>query len=254
MLTDQKDFAAISINHQLIDRKSKSSNHSKGIFTNEIFKNIRATLLKIHEICNQSDSNFFLVLIIFLKNKFIHRKSILMHPRVIIHGYKNIKSDTVLQIGLGNAKFVHKYDVTLLNISGSLFFKGNHTIGRGCRFDIAKNAIVIIGRNGYINANSTFIIKHKLTIGNSCVISWNCQILDEDFHEISYSGKILKSNDVSIGNHVWVGCDVKIYKGTIIPDGCVIAAGSMVRGIFTDANTLIGGNPAKVIKQKITWD
>jgi acetyltransferase-like isoleucine patch superfamily enzyme len=210
-------------------------------------------IAKIYKVCQEADANFLIVLFYFLKNKIIYGKNILMHRRVIIKGIKNIKSNTALQIGLGNARFVHNYDTTYLNIAGMLFFKGNHTIGRGCRFDIAKNASVIIGRNGYINAMSTFVISHSLVIGDDCVISWNCHFLDEDYHEIKYENKIYKPNEIFIGNHVWVGCDVKIYKGTIIPNGCVIAAGSIVRGIFTEPYALIGGNPAKIIKQNINW-
>ncbi|BAV06703.1 transferase hexapeptide (six repeat-containing protein) [Filimonas lacunae] len=100
---------------------------------------------------------------------------------------------------------------------------------------------------------SIFVICHKLVIGDDCVISWNCQFLDEDFHSITYEGKQNKPAEIIIGNHVWVGCDVKIYKGTVIPSGCVIAAGSIVRGVFTQENSLIGGNPAKNIKPAISW-
>jgi acetyltransferase-like isoleucine patch superfamily enzyme len=210
-------------------------------------------LVRIYDICKGADTKFWRVLYRYCLYKIKYNKDIFVHNRVIIKGIQNIKSNTVLQIGLGNANFVHKYDVTYLNISGSLIFKGNHTIGRGCRFDIAKNAEVIIGKDGYINANSTFIINHKLVIGDDCVVSWNCQFLDDDFHEIQYEGKIDRRNNISIGNHVWIGCDVKIFKGSQIPDGCVVAAGSIVRGIIKEKNALIGGNPAKVIKQNIHW-
>jgi acetyltransferase-like isoleucine patch superfamily enzyme len=253
MHTNQKDSGAILVNQPIENRSSVLSGYSKDIFKIQPLIKILSTLSKIRETCIESDSNFILVLLILIKNKIFYHKNILMHPRVIIKGYKNIKSDNILQIGLSNTKFVHKYDVTFLNIRGSLYFKSKYSIGRGCRFDIAEKATVIIGQNGYINANSTFIINHKLTIGNNCIISWNCQILDEDFHEISYSERISKPNEISIGNHVWIGCNVKIYKGTIIPDGCVIAAGSIVCGVFTEKNALIGGNPAKIIKQDISW-
>jgi acetyltransferase-like isoleucine patch superfamily enzyme len=211
-------------------------------------------LSKISRLCKQADANFLKVVYNFFKTKILYGKNILMHERVIIKKIQNIKSNTVLQIGLGNAQFVHKYDITYLNINGTLFFKGNHTIGRGCRFDIAENATVLIGKNGYINAKSTFIISHKLVIGDDCVISWNCQFLDNDYHQITYNGKIERPNEIIIGNHVWVGSDVKIYKGTTIPDGCVIAAGSIVRGVFTEKNSLIGGNPARIIRQNLLWE
>ena len=52
-----------------------------------------------------------------------------------------------------------------------------------------------------------------------------------------------------IGNNVWSGCGVKIYKGTVIPDNCVIASNSIVKGVFKEENSLIGGNPASIIAQ-----
>jgi acetyltransferase-like isoleucine patch superfamily enzyme len=94
---------------------------------------------------------------------------------------------------------------------------------------------------------------HELTIGDNCLISWDCQFLDDDFHEIIYANKKNSENSIKIGNNVWIGCGVKIYKGTVIQDNCVIASNSIVRGVFNSQNSLIGGNPAKIIKENINW-
>jgi acetyltransferase-like isoleucine patch superfamily enzyme len=59
---------------------------------------------------------------------------------------------------------------------------------------------------------------------------------------------------IKIGNHVWIGNDVKIYKGTVIPNNCVIASHSVVKGVFTQENSLIAGCPAKLIKKDVTWE
>lgn len=40
-----------------------------------------------------------------------------------------------------------------------------------------------------------------------------------------------------------------ILDGTVIGDNCIVAAGAVVNGVFPD-NVIIGGIPAKVIKQK----
>ena len=47
---------------------------------------------------------------------------------------------------------------------------------------------------------------------------------------------------------------MKIYQGTIIPDNTVIAADSVVRGVFNEENTIIAGNLAKVIKKNVNWN
>ena len=64
---------------------------------------------------------------------------------------------------------------------------------------------------------------------------------------------MLLKSEIIIGNHVWICSGTQIYKGTKIADGCVIAANSVVRGVFSVPNALIGGNPARIIKENIKW-
>lgn len=210
-------------------------------------------ILDLYKKCKKSESNFIIVLIRYILCKLWHKKSILLHQKVRIKGIKNIEIKERLEIGINYVGFIHKTDKTYLNINGKLHIKGKYYIGRGCRFDIGQNAIVTIGKGGYINCNTTLIIMHYLAIGDNCVISWNCQFLDEDFHQISYLDKKKDENSIIIGNNVWIGNGVKIYQGTIIPDGCVIASDSIVRGVFTVKNAIIGGYPAKIIKENIEW-
>jgi acetyltransferase-like isoleucine patch superfamily enzyme len=57
--------------------------------------------------------------------------------------------------------------------------------------------------------------------------------------------------DVVIGNDVWIGDNVTIMSGVTIGDGVVIANNSHV---IKDADpyTLVGGNPANMIKKRFT--
>ena len=61
------------------------------------------------------------------------------------------------------------------------------------------------------------------------------------------------SAPIHIGNHVWVGVRAIILKGVTIGDGAIIAAGSVVTR-DVPANTLVGGVPAKIIKDNISWE
>ena len=200
----------------------------------------------------KSDSSFFWGITRYLIYK-IAGKNILANNKVIIKGLKNITTKGLLQIGINYVGFMHKHDITYLNVNGKLTFQNNFSIGKGCRFDIGSGAVAQFG-NGYVNAKTTFIIMHGLVVGDGCAISWGCEFLDEDFHHIIYDKKKEKNSMIEIGNHVWIGSNVIVLKGSSIPDGCVVASGSVVNSVFEEKNCLIGGNPAKIIKKNVVWD
>ena len=54
---------------------------------------------------------------------------------------------------------------------------------------------------------------------------------------------------ITIGNNCWIGAKVTILDGTKIGNGCIVAAGAVVKGIFPD-NVIIGGVPAKILKYR----
>ncbi len=210
-------------------------------------------LYNLYTKCKLADGNLCSVVFRLLIFKFLYKKKLTIHQGVTIKGVKNMFMGAMVEVGLGQVGFSHKKDRTFLNIRGTLRIKEGYSIGRGCRFDIGENATVTIGTGGYINCNTKVIIMHQLSVGDQCAISWDCQLLDEDFHEIAYPGKRSADNGIVIGNHVWIGSGVKIYKGTFIADGCVIASDSVVKGQFNNKNSLIGGNPARLIRENIEW-
>jgi acetyltransferase-like isoleucine patch superfamily enzyme len=44
-----------------------------------------------------------------------------------------------------------------------------------------------------------------------------------------------------------------VYKGAKIPDGCVVASDTVLKGEIDKENCLIGGNPARILKENIHW-
>ncbi|EOR94092.1 Maltose acetyltransferase-like protein [Arcticibacter svalbardensis MN12-7] len=211
-------------------------------------------LKQLFKDCEKSNSNFWVVLLRSLYYR-ARGKNIIPHQSVYIRGIKNISTKGTVKIGIKNTGFTHNKDVTYFNVMGKVDFLGSFSIGRGCRFDIGKDAVVKLGDGSYINPYTNIIIMHELNIGRDCAISWNCEFLDDDFHKLEYEGKSeLESNAISIGDIVWIGSFVSIYKGTVIPDGCVIASHSVVKGVFKEKSVLIAGNPAKVVKRNISWN
>jgi acetyltransferase-like isoleucine patch superfamily enzyme len=118
----------------------------------------------------------------------------------------------------------------------------------------AERAVLSIGTGTSLGARGTINVAKSVTIGSHTEISWQCQILDTDFHQIVESDRSAKPfcAPVIIGNHVLIGTASIITKGVRIGDGAVIGAGSVVTR-DVPAGTLAAGNPARVIRQIANW-
>jgi acetyltransferase-like isoleucine patch superfamily enzyme len=57
------------------------------------------------------------------------------------------------------------------------------------------------------------------------------------------------SEKIIIGANSWLGANVVILPGVVLGEGCVVAANSVVTRSF-DAYSIIGGVPAKLIKNR----
>lgn len=116
-----------------------------------------------------------------------------------------------------------------------------------------KDAKIEIGDHVGISG-ATIYAREGITIGSYTNIGGNVKILDNDFHPIDPEAR--KANDrtkigtkaISIGENCFIGCNSIILKGTVLGDNCVVGAGAVVSGVF-EANSVIAGNPAKVIKK-----
>ncbi len=108
--------------------------------------------------------------------------------------------------------------------------------------EIGKNCW--IGKNFIVNGNG------KVIIGNNCDIAPEVN-LQTGGHEIGTSerraGKGIKF-EIIIGNGCWIGARSTILGGTIIGEGCIVAACACVTKSVDD-NIMVGGVPAKVLKE-----
>lgn len=109
---------------------------------------------------------------------------------------------------------------------------------------------IVIGSNTSIGDRTEIHAGKKVEIGSGCNISWDVCIMDRDYHKFNSQTEEIKP--VKICNDVWIGCNVIILKGITIGEGAVIAAGSVVTKDVAP-KTLVGGNPAKVLKEDVYW-
>ncbi len=56
--------------------------------------------------------------------------------------------------------------------------------------------------------------------------------------------------DIIVGDDCWLGANVVVLKGVKIPNGCIIAAGSVVTKSLPEEYCIYGGIPAKKIKSR----
>lgn len=146
-----------------------------------------------------------------------------------------------------------KTEITLAN-NAQLTLLGDVILYEGVGVRVTEGAKLSIGDHTYINRSASIDCTQEITIGDYCAISDNVQILDSDFHPITYNGKTsMMSKPVHIGNHVWIGRSAIILKGVTIGDGAIVGACSVVTR-DVPPRCLVAGNPAKVIKENVEWE
>jgi maltose O-acetyltransferase len=115
-----------------------------------------------------------------------------------------------------------------------------------------ESSCISIGSGTRASNNLTLIAEHGcIRIGKDCLIGADVEIIDSDFHGLHPGQRLLSlpewSRDVHVGDNVFIAAHSKILKGSRIGTNSIIAAGSVVTG-EVPANSIAGGNPARVIR------
>jgi len=107
----------------------------------------------------------------------------------------------------------------------------------------------------HISSIKKIIIKKGVLIGSKVYIGdhshGHYNNIDEWKKEKNIMPKLRNLADtekIEIGENCWIGDGAIILAGTIIGNNCVVAANSVVKGIFKN-NVLIAGSPAKIFKE-----
>jgi len=105
-----------------------------------------------------------------------------------------------------------------------------------------------IGRNVFINQNCTIYDQGGVEIGDEALIGPNVSLITSS-HPIEPSRRRegVTARPIVIGKNVWIAAGATVIGGVTIGGNSVVAAGSVVTK-DVPANTLVGGNPARVIR------
>ncbi len=162
----------------------------------------------------------------------------------------------LVQIGYGTvAVSDFKKSRGVWEVYGDVIFNGRAFIMHGCKISVGKDAQLIIGDKFEMNTECVIVAQKKIEIGNNTGISWETMLMDTDFHHIADEHGVVFNHpkEIIIGDKVWIGCRCTILKGAVIPNGSIVAAGSMVTKKLAGENNIFGGNPLKVLKEKVSW-
>lgn len=150
----------------------------------------------------------------------------------------------------------------LQEFKGGLYFSkdsmmilhGFTVIAQGSVFRMDEGTSIEIGKNFFCNKNCFFRSSNQIIFSDECLLGWNVQINTSDGHPILHNGNMKPSDlPIRVGKHVWITSNVIITKGVSIADGCIVAQGAVVVKSIQEANSLVGGIPAKIISNNIDW-
>lgn len=142
-----------------------------------------------------------------------------------------------------------------LGKNASLSINGDFEIGQGVSLSMSGGGKLNIGgkrlsSGSGITKDTIVMVEESLSIGCDVIVAWGCTITDSDWHDIE--GQV-RCKPVVIGDHVWVGHQVSVLKGAVIPSGCIVGARSVVGSSDFPENALIAGAPAVIVKTGIAW-
>lgn len=149
-------------------------------------------------------------------------------------------------------------------------------IGKNCIIDGTfvfekDTGHIAIGDRVHIGS-SMFISINEIVIEDDVTIAWDCLFYDHNSHSTNWEERrndtiqeyndikngvnyianknwdVVKSAPIHICSKAWIGTGVKVLKGVTIGEGAIVGAGSVVTR-DVEPWTIVGGNPATVIKK-----
>lgn len=147
-----------------------------------------------------------------------------------------------------------KTEKGIWSVGGTVCFNGKVKIGSACRICCNEKGNIIFEDGVNITGRTAVVSDNRITIGKDSLISWDCLLMDTDFHKVIYQGKsVNNSKAIYLRDHVWIGCRSTILGGADVSESSIVAAGSILTKPFDEENILLGGDN-RVLKKNVLWD
>jgi acetyltransferase-like isoleucine patch superfamily enzyme len=174
----------------------------------------------------------------------------------IFFGYKRLSILKTLYINFKQGYFnnlrILVYPRMKIGIArkGQVIVNGIFSFHTGGYINIKKGGKLEIG-SGYASNDVDITCYRSIKIGDYVAISKGVVISDSNDHVIKGMEEF-NTKPIVIGEHVGIGRRAMILNGVTIGDGAVIAAGAVVTH-DVPAGCMVGGVPARVIKENVEW-
>ena len=111
---------------------------------------------------------------------------------------------------------------------------------------VVRGNSVKIGQNVVVMNNALFMAAGGITIEDNVLVAANAQLISNS-HDL-YDHAVLTCKPIHLKRNCWIGAGATILPGVTIGKNAVVGAGAVVTKDVED-NTVVGGNPAKLIKR-----
>lgn len=108
---------------------------------------------------------------------------------------------------------------------------------------------IFLGNNFFANFDCVMLDVCPIRIGDNCMLAPGVHIYTatHPIDPVARNSGAELGKPVTIGNNVWIGGRAVINPGVTIGDNVVVASGAVVTKDVPD-NVVVGGNPARIIK------
>jgi acetyltransferase-like isoleucine patch superfamily enzyme len=182
------------------------------------------------------------------ENRFIGVKPNLVNTKITFKGTGNI---LYCEDGVNIEKSVINF-----NESNALVYLGSNTNKYYMTVSTHYDSVLYFGLNNFMQTNMRIILSEQknIVIGDDGLFSGGIHMRVADPHLIYdclTKKRLNYSKSIYIGDHVWLGHNAMLLKGTEIGSGSIVGGGAVVAGKKVPSNTSWVGNPAKQVGKNI---
>jgi acetyltransferase-like isoleucine patch superfamily enzyme len=189
--------------------------------------------------------------IVFGKNnKILFKSSAKFNNKIYINGNNNL-------IKINNSEIVN-CDFKISGNNCKILVDNNSHLNGTELYVEGDNILISIGENCFVGKSHLAAVEDnsQIKLEKNCLISSNVHIRTSDSHSIFYkenNKRINYAKSIYISEKVWIGEGARILKGVHLGHEIIVSSGSIVTKSFKNKNVIIGGIPAKVLKENIFW-